>query len=94
MSNDMYSVYKDADVFTDLMINLTRNGMQSQKLAATQLSEFVENIVRIINLDVEDRMEVYTAPSGKQVIILFANDTKIGLDSAYYTERIFEKTIK
>lgn len=94
MSNDMYSVYKDADVFTDLMINLTRNGMQSQKLAATQLSEFVENIVRIINLDVEDRMEVYTAPSGKQVIILFANDTQIGLNSAYYTERIFAKDHK
>lgn len=94
MSNDMYSVYKDADVFTDLMINLTRNGMQSQKLASTNLSDFAKNIIRIINLDVEDRMEVYDAPSGKQVMILFANNTEIGMDSAYYTERVFTKDHK
>lgn len=84
----MASVYLDAEVFTDRMIYLTNNGMQNNKLSSS-LSTLVVNLIRIMNLDVEDRMEIIDAPSGKTIVLLFANNTECGQDSVYVTERIF-----
>lgn len=84
MSNK-YSVFDEAEEFTNHMSNIITHDVR-----CIDLSNFAKTIIRILNLDVEDRMYVYKpCNSEKRVIILFAKDTEIGKNnSAYSTERV------
>lgn len=82
----MATVYNDAELFTQKLIYLTKNHMQSNTFV-DKLSPLAENLIRIFNLDVEDRFEIYDAPSGKKVMLLFAKNTEIGYNKAYFRDR-------
>ena len=86
----MATVYNDAELFTQKLIYLTRNHMQSNTFV-DKLSPLAENLIRIFNLDVEDRFELYDAPSGKKVMLLFAKDTDIGYDKAFFRDRFIHQ---
>lgn len=82
MNNNL--VFKEAEDFTNHMSNI----VMQNNVRTMELSDFAKNVIRIMNLDVEDRMFVYTT-NNKRVIILFAKNTPIGKkNSAYYTERM------
>lgn len=80
-----YSVFADAEEFTNEMIKIT-----TSEVKTIELTNFIRNIIRILNLDVEDHMYSYkTLKSNKRVVILFAKDTQYGKEhSMYRTERI------
>ena len=81
------SEYLDAEAFTDRMIKLTKNSMQSTKLSQ-DIPDLINNMIRILNIDVEDRMDTITCPTGKLIVILFAKNTEIGRDCVYLRERV------
>ncbi len=89
----MATVYDDAELFTQKIIHLTKNNMQSNTFV-DRLSPLAENLIRIMNLDVEDRFELYDAPSGKKVMLLFAKNTDIGYEIAYYHDRFIHQDKK
>ena len=80
-----YSVFDEAEDFTNHMSNIV-----TQDIRCIDLSNFAKTIIRIMNLDVEDKMYVYKpCKSEKRVVILFAKNTEIGKNnSAYCTERV------
>ena len=82
---DKYSVFSDAEDFTQHMTTIVTRGV----VTSNELSPFAKNIVRIMNLDVEDNMYIYkTTKDDRIVIILFAKNTPIGKNNAYSTERV------
>ena len=87
----MPSVFRDAEAFTDSMIKLTSNNMQSSQLSGQALPEVVLNMIRILNLDVEERMSTVTCSTGKLIIILFAKNTVIGKKSVYFRESLIHE---
>ena len=78
--------YDDAELFTQKLIHLTKNQMRLNSFQ-DGLTPLVENLIKIINLDVEDRFDVYDAPSGKRVLLLFAKDTDLGYSNAFFCDR-------
>lgn len=76
-------VFLDAISFTSEMINITTG-----KITKHEQSKFVINIIRILNLDVEEYMYTYKSMTEKNVIILFAKNTDMGKNSVYRTERV------
>lgn len=78
-----YSVFIEAEDFTEHMSNIVTHGVR-----CNELSSFAKSIIRILNLDVDDEMFVYTNCNDRKVIILFAKNTEIGKNSAYRTERV------
>ena len=90
MDKKSATFYDDAEVFTQKLIHLTTNNMKSSSLS-DGLTPLVENLIKIICLDVEDRSEVYDAPSGKKVIILFAKNTDQGYESAFFCDRFIHQ---
>ena len=86
MDKKSATFYDDAELFTQKLIHLIKNNMQLNTLR-DGLTPLVENLIKIICLDVEDRFEFYDAPSGKKVIILFAKDTDQGYESAFFCDR-------
>ena len=93
MDKNKISTYADAEQLTERMIYLTRNSMMPNTLSS-ELSSFAKNLIRIMNLDVEERMEIIDLPTGKKLMILFAKNTEYGRYSAYKTERVIYENNK
>lgn len=85
------SSFQDAEAFTDRMIRLTKNGMQSNQLSSQGLPELLVNMIRILNVDVEDRMDAISCPTGKLIVILFAKNTDAGKQSVYTRENLIHE---
>ena len=77
-------VFLDAISFTHEMTGLTNGAIKARH----ELSKFASNIIRILNLDVENSMYTYKSLTGKTVVILFAKNTDMGKNSVYRTERV------
>ena len=91
LDGKVVSEFQDAEAFTDRMIRLTRNNMQSTQLSSQGLPELMVNLIRILNIDVEDRMDTITCPTGKLISILFANNTDMGKQSVYLRENLIHE---
>ena len=90
MDKKSATFYDDAELFTEKLIFLTKNQMKLNTLKEG-LTPLVENLIRIICLDVEDYFEVYDAPSGKRVLLLFAKNTDEGYSSAFFCDRFIHQ---